>query len=693
MITKNHNTFQISKGEYTYCFYEENGKLYHGYYGKSLKGVYTFQNEEKPCFARYECPEYGRGDFRIPCVVVSSNDGLSTDFRYLSHSILSQKPDMPLPALRNGGETLVINLIDSLKNLQMSIFYTPYEEGIVKHIELVNLSKKEVKLEKLMTSCLNFTQGKYDFIELSGAPIKERQYSRKEIANGIQTFSTTRGRSSHEHSPFCVILDKTTTEENGNAYGLNLIYSGNFLIEIEKDELSQVRTNIGLNIGYGGITLKPGERFVSPECVMVYSANGIGGMSRNLHKLYRKNLLNPNYVDKPRPIVINSWESVVFNLSEQILMDFIENAKGLGLDMVVLDDGWFGHRDNDDSSLGDWYVDKKKFPNGLKPIIDCAHENGMKFGIWFEPEMISPDSELYKARPDWAIHTKDREGILIRQQLVLDFSKPKIVNYIYESMKKILDEYEIDYIKWDMNRALTDVLSAKQYYGYVEGLYSLYEKLTQNYPHILIEGCSGGGGRFDPGILYYSPMIWTSDDTDAWERCKIQYSTSLFAPLQTMSNHVSAAPNIQIARYSPLQTRLAVASLGALGYEFCAKELSLEEKEEVYKFNVQYKKDVNLIFTGNLYRLKNPYEDNAFAQMVVSENQSEAYLVYIHGLSSVDFHLKKTVKLLGLKANAQYYVEELNETYSGEFLHNIGLTIKLTRGDYVGGAFHIKEVF
>ena len=318
MITKYNNTFLISEGDYSYCFYEEGSKLYHAYYGKRLNNLHNFNNAGTIALSMYEYPEFGRGDFRSPSVIACVEEGIATDFRYQSYKILPRKPEFIFPSLRNGGETLEVVLKDDIANLLLKLYYTPYSEGIAKRVEIINLSDKQVKLEKLMSSSITFPEGNYDLIELSGAPIKERQFSRGAVSSGLHIFSSLRGRSSHEHSPFCAILNQETTEESGDAYGVNLIYSGNFLIEVEKDELSQVRVNTGLNVGPGGIILEAGETFVVPECIMVYSSNGIGGMSRNFHKLYRKHLLNPNYLDKLRPIVINSWESVVFNLSEEI---------------------------------------------------------------------------------------------------------------------------------------------------------------------------------------------------------------------------------------------------------------------------------------------------------------------------------------------------------------------------------------
>ena len=691
MIVVNEQQFMISAGNYSYCFSVQAGKLVHAYFG-ACADAFTSNCLEKPELPRYEFSEYGRGDFCVPSIVVRTENSLSTDFRFKGYEILENKPSFGMPSLRNGQETLAVYLEDELLSLRLTLYYTPYEEGLVRRAELVNLGVKEIVLDKFASACFDFPAGEYECISLDGSHNNERNYHREKVGYGVRSISSARGIPSHQHAPFTALLQAGTTEENGEAYGFNFVYSGNFAIELEKDEISQTRVCVGENIQYGGIVLAAGEVFSSPETVAIYSANGIGGMSRLFHRLYRKHLLAPTFADKIRPIVINSWESVVYNINEQVMFEFIESSKGLGIDMVVMDDGWFSHRDNDDSSLGDWVVDTRKLPNGLTPIIQKCHDCGMKFGLWFEPEAVCSNTDLYKAHPDWAIHTQGREGILIRQQLTLDFSKKEVVDYIFNAMSAILKNNEIDYVKWDMNRSLTDVPNAKIYHDYVLGVYDLYERLTTAFPKVFIEGCSSGGGRFDPGILYYSPMIWTSDNTDAWTRTKVQYSTSLCYPLQTMSNHVSACPNIQTGRTISMETRGNVAKFGALGYELHATHLTEEERAMICAQTAEYKKDASVILTGDLYRLRNPHTDGAFSQIVVSEDKSQAIFVYVREKSQVNSYKEQRVCLRGLDENAQYRVEELGATYSGLQLTYAGLVFGLPKGDYQSIVLHINKV-
>lgn len=684
MIIVKENAFLIEEEAYAYAFYVDEGILRHAYYGAPVEKYVcdcSKINENGHDEPR-EYSEFGRGDYKIPAIVVRTQDCLSTDFRFESYEILESKPSIGMPALRGKKKTLAVILRDGRLGLKLTLFYTPYEEGLVRSALLENEGKERIILDKISSACFEFPRGAYESITLCGRANEERQYCRERVGMGIKKIVSTAGITSHTYNNFLALVEEETQEEEGAAYGFNLVYSGNFNIECEGDAYSRMRVVVGENILYGGIELEVGEKYYTPEVVSVYSASGIGGMSRNFHRLYRKHLLNPVFADKIRPIVINSWESIVFDVGEKRLFEFIDGAQGLGIDMVVLDDGWFGKRNDDDCSLGDWYVDTNKLPNGLEPIIRRCHENGMKFGLWFEPEAISPDSDLYRAHPEWAIHTNGRVGVQKRRQFVLDFSRKEIVDYVFESVKKLLDNYEIDYIKWDMNRYFTDVPNAKTYRNYVFGVYDLYERLTKAFPNLLIEGCAGGGGRFDAGILYYSPMIWTSDNTDAWCRAKIQYSTSLCYPMQTMSNHVSDIPNRQTGRSISFETRGNVAKFGAFGYELHIANANEEDRAIVKEQTSEYKKIANVILTGDLYRLKNPYTDGVFAQMVVSEDKNQAILLYVREHSTV--HLKKENRLClrGLDENATYIMEETGERFTGKQLMCAGIELILPRGDY-----------
>ena len=693
MIQVIENKFLLTGKEYQYAFYVEDGKLYHAYYGANL-GVYyeSCGKEGYKVELPKEYSEFGRGDFRPTAIVVRTNESLSTDFRFDSYKILDKKPSIGLPSMRGEKQTLAVVLKDLRLNLKLTLFYTPYEDGLVRSVLLENNGKEAVVLDKISSGCFEFSRGEYETIDLCGRSNAERQYSREKLGNGVKKLASSRGITSHQTNCFMALLKSGAEEETGEAYGFNLIYSGNFNIECEKDAYSRVRVIVGENILYGGIELQAGEKYYTPEVVSVYSIDGIGGMSRNFHRLYRKYLINPVFADKIRPIVINSWESVVYNVGEETLFEFIDGAKGLGIDMVVLDDGWFGERDDEDRSLGDWYVHKTKLPNGLKPVIDRCHASGMKFGIWFEPEAISPNSDLYRQHPDWVIHTNGCEGVQMRNQFVLDFSNANVVDYVYECMKNILENNAIDYVKWDMNRSLTDVPNAKKYRDYTLGVYALYNRLTASFPNVLIEGCSTGGARFDGGILYYSPMIWTSDNTDAWCRAKIQYSTSLCYPLQSLSNHVSDVPNRQTKRSIDFETRANVAKFGCLGYELHIANEKEENRELVKRQTAEYKKDADLILTGDLYRLRNPYIDGAFSELVVSEDKTRAILVYVRESSVLYAQKEKKLLLKGLDENQKYLVQETGEIFTGKALHYIGLEIVLERMDYSSTTLHLTKV-
>lgn len=692
MIFTDDNVFHLTDGAFSYAFRVKDGKLVHTYFGKALPPRCAMLAECENAgndWALFEAGERGRGDFRFPTIALCGDGFASTDFKYAGHEVLRDKPRLGMPALRGAAETLAVTLRDDVAAIELKLFYSVYDGALARHAEVVNLGKKPITLMTADSACVEFSGGAYDLISLDGRWGGECGVTRREVAYGIHTIGSVRGITSHQHNPFVAVLRRDADEEHGEVFGFNLIYSGGFAVRLERDEKSQLRVGLGAEL-YGGIPIAPAERYVTPEAVCVYSDCGVGGMSRKFHSLYRKHLINPEFADKPRPIVINSWESMYFDFDEKKLISFIDGAKGLGIDTVVLDDGWFGRRDCDNCSLGDWVVDKRKLPNGLKPIIDHCKKNGMRFGIWFEPEAISPDSELYMAHPDYALATKDRTGIQMRNQFVLDFSRDDVVDSIYEAMRKILSEYDISYVKWDMNRPLSDVDDVKKYIGYVRGVYSLYERLTTEFPDILIEGCCSGGGRFDPAILYYSPMIWSSDDSDAHERTKIQYGLSLCYPLQTLSNHVSTCPNHQTGRHTPFVTRGAVASLGCLGYELNAATLGKSEREQIKAQTAAYKKSASLILTGELYRLLSPFEDGAFCEEVVAADGSEAYVVYVIALGNCNLPVYK-LRLRGLIADALYRVEERGVTYSGAELMYGGVRPNIS-GDFGSEILHITRV-
>lgn len=699
MIQVTDNIFHLSNNNYSYAFCVKEGKLIHTYYGKALSIPEGLLQDSilSDCacggrdWTQYETGERGRGDFRLPSALMRRQGCVGTDFVYKGYEILGKKEPFGMPALRDGGQTLKIMLSDEVMKAALYLYYTPYEEGIARRAEVVNLGDFPLTVEKLASASVEFPQGNYEAVNLSGRWGAECEVCRADVVGGIRILSSERGVTSHQHNPFLAVLEKGVTEEYGNVYAFNLIYSGNFYIEYESDEKSQLRVVAGENILHGGIVLENGEKFVTPEAVTVFTDKGLGGMSRLFHRLYRRHLINPKYADKIRPIVINSWESVYFGFDEKKLFELIDGARGLGIDTLVLDDGWFGKRDDDASSLGDWFIDRGKLPGGLGPVIERCKENGLKFGIWFEPEAVSPDSNLYREHPDWALHTPGREGIQMRNQYTLDFSREEVVDYIFGAMKAILSEYDISYVKWDMNRPLSDVPDNCVYDGYVKGVYRLYEMLDSAFPDVLIEGCSSGGGRFDAAILYYSPMIWTSDDTDACQRMRIQYGVSMCYPLQTMSNHVSVCPNHQTGRTLPFATRGAVASLGCLGYELNVAELSEEERAIIKKQIDDYRDNADVILGGELYRLLNPFTDGAFCEEVVASDGNRVYFVYCRLLNRPNMPLAR-VKLRGLEENAVYKIEERGKTLTGGELMHAGILPGAGCEDFSSVILHLTKL-
>lgn len=503
--------------------------------------------------------------------------------------------------------------------------------------------------------------------------------------------------SSHQHNPFAALAKPGTDEHQGEVYGFSLVYSGGFAIEAEVDAFSHTRLGIGLNPFDFSWRLAPGESFQTPEAVMVYSAEGLGGMSRTYHRLYRTRLVRGTFRDKERPILVNNWEATYFNFNADKLVDIAAEGSKLGIELFVLDDGWFGKRDADNSSLGDWTEDLRKLPGGLADVAKRVNDLGMQFGLWVEPEMISPDSDLYRAHPDWCLHVPGRRRTEARWQLVLDLTRAEVRDYVYNALSKIFSSVPIAYVKWDMNRNLTEIGSAElpaerqaeTAHRYVLGLYELIDRLTGDFPHILFESCSSGGGRFDPGMLYYMPQTWTSDDTDAAERLKIQYGTSLVYPISAMGAHVSAVPNHQVGRVTPLSFRGDVAMSGNFGYELDLTKFTDEEKELVKQQVANYKEIRSLVQQGNLYRLQSPFEGNETAWMFVSDDQREA-LVYYFRVMAVPYPARRTLKVRGLNPDLDYTVLDSGEVFGGDRLMQAGLALPDIQRDYVSGCFHLK---
>ncbi len=737
-------TFHLFNDKISYIFtILKNGQVSGLYFGKRINDREDFSHilnfgrrDMSPCqyedngfsmdYLNSEYPTGGSGDLRFTACEVENADGsVCADFRYQSHEITDGKLKLSgLPAVYcekdDECQTLKIKFADEVSKLDLYLSYTIFADfPVITESKFFCNNGDTVYLDKAMSLSLDLPDCEYDMLTLVGSAARERHPGRSSIHEGIQSIYSKRGHSSHEFNPFCALMRKNADEESGEVIGLSFVYSGNFLMQAEVDNFGRTRLMCGINPDGFKWKLQMGESFQTPEAVLVYSANGLGEMSRNFHKLFRTRLARGKWRDQTRPILVNNWEATYFDFDEEKILSIAKKAKELGLDMFVLDDGWFGHRNNARSSLGDWFVNKEKLPSGIDGLSKKIHDMGLKFGLWFEPEMISVDSELYKIHPEWLMKINSREPLQGRNQFVLDFSNGEVVRFIGDQMEEILDGAQIDYIKWDMNRSLSDVFSKKLerdrqgevYHRYILGVYWLYERLNQKYPDILFESCASGGARFDPGMLYYAPQAWCSDNTDAVERIKIQWGTSMVYPVSMVGSHVSVCPNEQMGRITPLKTRADVAYFGSFGYELDLNKLTESEQEEV-KHQVEFmKKHSELIRTGEFYRLRSPFErvrelDDA-AWEVVSGDKSKALAAYYRIGASVARKFE-FLKLKGLDPDKKYTVKDTawslkddGRYFFGDELMNIGIDISyggngaksdVPLGDYVSRIFEIEEI-
>lgn len=641
---------------------------------------------------KQEYPAYGSGDVRYPAFTIAQKNGSRiSNFVYQSYRIFSGKPalqDLPATYVENEVEasTLELTLIDELTETELILTYTIYEElpVIARNARFVQKGKDEIALERAMSLSLDLPDMDYEMIELTGSWSRERFVKKRKLQHGIQAVYSMRGCSGNTYNPFLALKRPETTEFSGEVYGFSLIYSGNFLAQVEVDTYDVSRITMGIHPDCFCWPMKEGDCFQTPEAIMVYSDKGLNDMSQTFHKLYRTRLARGYWRDRVRPILVNNWEATYFNFNEEKILDIARTAQKLGIELFVLDDGWFGKRNDDTTSLGDWYPDLEKLPNGISGLAQKIVDLGLKFGLWFEPEMANMDSDLYRAHPDWILSTPGRKPSHGRHQFVLDFSREDVVDYIYGLMEKVLRESPISYVKWDMNRCMSEVYSHAcdaQHQGtvmhkYILGVYHLYDRLTKAFPEILFESCASGGARFDPGLLYYAPQCWTSDDTDAIERLKIQYGTSMVYPVSSMGAHVSAVPNHQLLRITPINTRANVAYFGAFGYELDLNKLTAEEQEAVCKQVAFMKQYRELIQFGDFYRLISPFEGdgNITAWMVVSPDKKMALVGYYRTLQYVNTGYKR-VKLQGLLKDVKYQVSISGTCHYGDELINAGLIV------------------
>ncbi|WP_043932351.1 alpha-galactosidase [Bacillus sp. EB01] len=708
-VNQETNQFHLTNGKVSYIFHVmKNGQLGHLYYGKALRHRSDFSHlqtydvptaaschpyADDPAFSletlRQEYPVYGSSDFREPALSLSKpDDNFIPNFRYETYTLIEGKPDLDgLPAMyvNNSADAMTLEIVlkDAGLDAELRLNYTIFADlpVITRSASLTNGGGNLLAIDRLMSASIDFPDKDFSMVHLGGTWSRERHVKERQLEVGIQSISSIRGASSHHHNPFLALKRSDATEQHGEVYGFNFVYSSNFLMQVEVDHYGTSRLTAGIHPFGFEWSLAPGETFQAPEVVMVYSAEGLNGMSQAFHELYRSHLIPSKWRTETRPILINNWEATYFDFDEQKLVNIATSAHELGIELFVLDDGWFGKRNDDTTSLGDWHVDVNKLPNGIESLAKKINETGMKFGLWFEPEMISPASDLFRENPEWAVGLEGQHRTLGRNQLVLDFTRRDIVDYIFGKISAIIEQTGLAYIKWDMNRNITEPFSSKLapnrqgefFHRYILGVYDLYERLTKRFPDVLFESCAGGGGRFDPGMMYYAPQAWASDDTDAIERLKIQYGTSFAYPIYSIGSHVSAVPNHQTLRSTPLSTRANTAYFGTFGYELDPLKMTEEEREEVKKQVVFYKQHRNLIRDGVFYRLLNPFENNETAWMVVSQDKTEALIGYYKVLATPNGPKHQNLKLRGLNEEFCYTVD--GRSYYGDELLQVGLIL------------------
>ena len=717
--------FHLQAKDVSYIFnILRNNQLGHLYYGKKLRHRDSFNHLYREEFRdnsthvfegdqtfsldqlKQEFPAYGTSDFREPAYqVLQENGSRITNFEYKSHTIYNGKPKLKgLPATYVESDeeatTLEITLYDALIHAEVKLLYTVYEtlNVIARSAQFSNYGNENLNLTRALSASVDFFDSNFEMVHLSGSWARERHVKTRRLEQGNQSISSSRGTSSAHQNPFVAIKRPDANEHQGEVFGFSFVYSGNFLAQVEVDHFDVTRVQMGINPFDFNWLLENGESFQTPEVVMVYSDEGLNGMSQTYHTLYRTRLAKGKWRDKQRPVLTNNWEATYFDFDEEKILSIAKGSRELGVELFVLDDGWFGKRDDDTTSLGDWFVDERKLPNGITGLANKITDLGLDFGLWFEPEMISKVSELYEKHPDWLIQVPNRRLSHGRNQFVLDFSREDVVDYIFHMMAEILREAPITYVKWDVNRYLTEVGSnelpanrqREVVHRYILGVYDLYERLTSEFPEILFESCASGGSRFDPGMLYYAPQAWASDDTDAIERLKIQYGSSMVYPISSIGAHVSAIPNHQVGRFTSLETRGNVAYFGVFGYELDITQMTNEEKEIVKEQIQSYKNHRKLIHSGNFYRMQSPFEDNVTSWMVVSEDQSEAIVGRYQVLGKPHPGYSRLL-LEGLNPDFEYQIEGITGTFYGDELMYAGLHLEKVNGDFTSQVFKLNK--
>ncbi len=707
-VNKNPMEFHLFNQKISYIIRvdEETGEVLSCYFGKHIqhKDSYSYLSEkiERPCttslvegnhkssleFMRREYPDFGHGDFRTAAFDIHTEvSGSICEFKYVGYNLFKgRKAVQGKPHLRieneKDAETLEIILVDAVSKVRMILTYLILEESasVVRSVRFVNEGKKPVIIKKAMSFSMDFRDKDYKMLSLSGTWARERHIEKSLLHPGVQSVYSTRGTSGHTFNPFFALMKENAEEYQGEVYGFSLLYSGNFLGLIDVDTFETARVMMGIHPQDFSWKLNTSEEFETPECIMTYSSTGLNDLSQELHKIIMKHIVREEHRQDIRPVLINNWEATYFDFNEEKIIDFAEEAATLGFDLFVLDDGWFEGRNDDTTSLSDWNPDLSKLPEGISGLSRKVKEMGISFGLWFEPEMVSKGTNIFETHPEYLVGHPMRKRTHGRNQYVLDFSNDEVVELVFGMMEKILTESEISYIKWDMNRSITEAWSmnlpaerqGEFYHRYIMGVYKLYEKLIDAFPEVLFESCASGGGRFDPGMLYYAPQTWASDDTDAWERVKIQYGTSVVYPLKTIGTHVSAVPNHQVGRITSLKARNETAYFGSFGYEMDITKMSEEEKNQVRKHILFFKEKRQLIQHGDLYRLLSPFEGNIASWMVLSKDQKEG-LVYICQALAIPNAPQIRIKLKGLNEKSKYQVVGSDHWHYGDELMYLGI--------------------
>lgn len=724
-------TFRIDTPSSTYCItVAQKGYLSHSYYGPKIgdddvsyltrqfeyfmsQGDVFREKHTLLDFLPQEMPTDGMGDFRESALAISNDKGNNgVELMYKDFKILDEAQTLPgLPSVfGNKAQTLEIICHDEILQTQVHLFYTVFEglDAIIRSTRIVNNGTNPIFIKKALSASFDIDSDNYDVITLHGSWARERHIERHPVHMGKQGVLSMRGETSHQEHPFIALVDHNTDENSGKVYAMNFIYSGNFVADVQKNQFDSIRMVMGINPENFCWKLNAGQIFDTPQAVLVFSDKGLNGMSHTFHDLYRDHLIRSPYKNKMRPILINNWEATYFNFDTEKLLDIAREASKDGIEMLVMDDGWFGCRNSDNCSLGDWFVNEEKIKGGLKYLVEEVNKLGMKFGIWFEPEMISPDSDLYRSHPDWAIQIPGRTPGMSRQQLVLDITRKEVEDYAYECVAKILRSANIEYVKWDMNRQLSDIgslsLPADQigefYHRYVLALYRMQNKLVTEFPNLLLENCSGGGARFDPGMFYFSPQIWCSDDTDAIERLSIQEGTALIYPLSTMGAHVSVCPNHAVGRVTPFKTRGYVALSGTFGYELDITKLPQEERALIPHQVELYKKYSDLVRTGDYWRIASYSQNHEYdCWMSLSKDKKRALVTFVQVFNHPNYKTR-FIKIQGLDENKKYKISFPDENQNdfpviemtGLTIKNAGIPVKRDWGDFNAKLIYIEAL-